>query len=69
VHVYEKDELGCNNYRGMLFSSTAHKFFPSTFLLSLTPNYWKQCGDRRNTSVIMIFWIRQILRKNGTIVV
>jgi hypothetical protein len=73
VPIYKKgDETDCNNYRGLSLLSTAYKIL-SNILARLTPYVNEitgdhQCGFRCNRSTMdQIFYIRQILEKNGSI--
>jgi hypothetical protein len=74
VPIHKKgDKTECNNYRGISLLSTAYRI-PSIILLTRLTPYVKeiigdhQCGFRRNRSTMdQIFYIRQILEKNGSI--
>jgi hypothetical protein len=74
VPIYKKgDKTDCNNYRGISLLSTAYKILSNILLARLTPYVNEiigdhQCGFRRNRSTTdQIFYIRQILEKNGSI--
>jgi hypothetical protein len=74
VPIHKKgDKTDCSNYRGMSLLSTSYKISSNILLARLTPyaneNMWgHQCGFRRNRSTTyQIFYIRQILGKNGSI--
>jgi hypothetical protein len=72
--IYKKgDKTDSNNYRGISRLSTAYKILSIIILAKLTPYVNEiigdhQCGFRRNRSTTdQIFYIRQILEKNGSI--
>jgi hypothetical protein len=62
-----------NSYRGISLFSTAYKILSNIFLARLTPHVNEiigdhQCGFHRNRSATdRIFYIRQILETNGSI--
>jgi hypothetical protein len=65
----------CSNYRGLSLLSTSYKILSNIPLARLTPHAEEitgdhQCGFRHNRSTSdKIFSIRQILEKNGSIIV
>jgi hypothetical protein len=76
VPIHKKgDKTDCSNYRGISLLSTSYKILSNIFLARLTPyadeiTGDRQCGFRRNrTTTDQIFYIRQILEKNGSIMV
>jgi hypothetical protein len=74
IPIYKKDDkTDCNNYRGISLLSTAYKILSNILLARLTPYVNeiigdRQCGFHRNRSTMdQLFYIRQILEKNGSI--
>jgi hypothetical protein len=74
VPIHKKREkANCNNYRGISLLTTSYTIFSNILLAMLTPYAdgiigYHQCGFRRNRSrADQIFYIRQILEKNGSI--
>jgi hypothetical protein len=72
--IYKKgDKTDCNNYLGISLLSISYKILSNILLATLTPYVNEiigdhQCGFRRNRSIMdQIFYIRQILQKNGSI--
>jgi hypothetical protein len=69
------DKTECSSYRGVSLLSTSYKILSNILLARLTPyadeiNGDHQCGFRRNRSTTdQIFYIRQILEKNGSVMV
>jgi hypothetical protein len=67
------DKTDCDNYRGISLLSTAYRILSNILLARLTPYVSEiignhQCGFRRNRSTMdQIFYIRQILEKNVSI--
>jgi hypothetical protein len=75
VTIHKKgDKTDCSNYRGISLLSTSYKILSNILLTRLTPYADEimgghQCGFRRNRSTTdQIFYIRQILEKNGSII-
>jgi hypothetical protein len=73
VPIHKKgDKTDCNNYRGISLLSTSYKILSNILLSRLSPYIDDiigdhQCRFRRNrSSTDQIFWIRQILEKNGS---
>jgi hypothetical protein len=74
VPIHRKgDKTECSNYRGISLLSTSYKILSNILLARLTPYADEiigdqQCGFRRNRSTTdQIFYIRQILEKNGSV--
>jgi hypothetical protein len=74
VPIYKKgDKTDCNIYQGISLLSTAYKILSNILLARTTPYVNEvtgdyQCGFRRNRPTIdKIFYIRQTLEKNGSI--
>jgi hypothetical protein len=74
VPIHKKgDKTDCSNYRGISLLSTSYNILSNILLARLTPYGDEIMGDhqygfRRNRLMIdQIFYIRQILEKNGSI--